>query len=59
MMRRNDMTETKTSISNASSYAEIGEYWDVHDLDEHWEETHEVEFDVCLDGAGEPPPEVS
>lgn len=35
-----------SSISKAASYAEIGDYWDNHSLDEHWDETHEVEFDV-------------
>lgn len=35
-----------SSISKASSYEEIGEYWDTQSLDDHWDETHEVEFDV-------------
>ena len=42
------MPENKTPISNASSYAEIGEYWDSHDLADHWDETQEVEFQVDL-----------
>ncbi len=40
------MAENKTPISNASSYAEVGEYWDSHDLSDHWDQTHEVEFQV-------------
>ena len=40
------MSESKTPISGASSYAQIGEYWDEHDLSGHWEETRPVEFDV-------------
>jgi hypothetical protein len=40
------MAASKTPISNASSYAEIGEYWDKHDLADHWDETREVELDV-------------
>jgi len=40
------MSESKTPISGASSYAQIGEYWDEHDLSDHWEETRPVEFDV-------------
>lgn len=40
------MAESKSSISKASSYAEMGDYWDTHDLAEHWDETHEVSFDV-------------
>ena len=42
------MAESKPPISNASSYVEIGEFWDNHDLAEHWDETHEVEFQVNL-----------
>jgi hypothetical protein len=38
------MAESKSSISNASSYSEIGEYWDDHDLAEHWNETREVVY---------------
>jgi len=37
-----------TSISGASSYREIGEYWDEHDLAEHVDDTHEVEMDVNI-----------
>lgn len=35
-----------SSISDAVSYEEIGEYWDTHSLADHWEETREVEFEV-------------
>lgn len=35
-----------TPISNASSYREIGEYWDDHDLSDH--PTHEVQFEVDI-----------
>ncbi len=35
-----------TSISKASSYEEIGEFWDTHSLDDHWDETKSVEFEV-------------
>lgn len=34
------------SISKGRTYKEIGEYWDEHSLDEHWDETTEVEFEV-------------
>lgn len=36
----------KTSISNAKTYEEIGEFWDKHSLDDFWGETSEVEFEV-------------
>jgi hypothetical protein len=45
------MAENKTSISKASSYAEAGEYWDTHDLADHWEETREATFDIHLESS--------
>lgn len=36
----------KTSISKAQTFEEIGEFWDSHSLDSHWDETQEVEFNV-------------
>jgi len=42
------MANTKTSISQASSYAEAGEYWDNHDVGEVWEQTEAVHFDVDI-----------
>ncbi len=45
-----DMSENKdnqrTSISNAGSLEEIADYWDTHSLADHWEKTHEVDFEV-------------
>ena len=40
------MAENRSSISNASSYSEIGEYWDQHDLADHWDQTRAVSFEV-------------
>ena len=42
------MSEGKSSISKASSYEEMGEYWDEHDVGEIWEQTQEVEFEVDI-----------
>ncbi len=42
------MAENKSSISKATSYREIGEYWDTHDAGEIWHETEEVKFEVDL-----------
>ncbi len=42
------MSKTKSSISKAESYAEIGEYWDTHDLDSVWDKTQPVEFAVSI-----------
>ncbi len=44
-MNENDSV-TLTSISKADTIEGIGEYWDTHSLADHWEETHEVEFEV-------------
>lgn len=35
-----------SGISRANTPEEIGEFWDAHSLDEFWDETHEVEFEV-------------
>lgn len=35
-----------TSISKARALEEIADYWDTHSLSDHWDETHEVEFEV-------------
>ena len=45
------MAENKSSISNATSVAAIAEFWDTHDLADHWDETREVTFDVALDSS--------
>ncbi len=38
------MAANKTPLSDASSYSEIGEYWDQHSLADHWDQTREVEM---------------
>jgi hypothetical protein len=43
------MKENKSSISKASSYKEIGEYWDIHDLSKAWTKTKRVKFDVQVE----------
>jgi len=44
------MSENKdtqlTSISQAQTLEEIGEFWDTHSLDDYWDETREAEFEV-------------
>jgi hypothetical protein len=42
------MSERKSSISKASSYEEIGEYWDNHDVTGVWDQTRPVEFEVAI-----------
>ncbi|KAM3112714.1 CopG family antitoxin [Phormidesmis sp. 146-33] len=48
MLNESGIEENKTSISNANSYEEIGEFWDTHSLDDYWEQTQPVEFIVNL-----------
>jgi len=36
----------KSSISKGRTPEEIADYWDSHSLDNHWDQTHEVEFEV-------------
>jgi hypothetical protein len=40
------MRKGKSAISGASSYQEIGEFWDAHDLADHWDQTEPAEFEV-------------
>ena len=43
----NEDSDTEmTSISKAHTPEEIADYWDSHSLANHWEQTHEVEFEV-------------
>ncbi len=35
-----------TSISKAYTLEEIAAFWDTHSLDDYWDQTHEVEFEV-------------
>ncbi|MFY9610072.1 MAG: CopG family antitoxin [Blastocatellia bacterium] len=44
-MNENDDAQL-TPISRARTPEEIGEFWDSHSLADHWDETHEVEFEV-------------
>ena len=40
------MVRNKSSLSKASSYHEIAEFWDAHDLGEYRDKTKPVEFEV-------------
>jgi hypothetical protein len=45
------MSASKTPISGASSYREIGEFWDQHDLSEYWDKTRDVQMEVDIDSS--------
>ena len=42
------MEENKSSISKASSYEEIGSFWDSHDTADYWDQMETVEFDIDI-----------
>jgi hypothetical protein len=42
------MSEAKSSISQAKSYKEMGEFWDTHDLTEFWDQTEPADFEVDI-----------
>ncbi|MYB02261.1 hypothetical protein F4X90_21690 [Candidatus Poribacteria bacterium] len=41
-------TNRLASISKAGTLEEIADYWDTHSLADHWDETHEVNFEVRM-----------
>ena len=41
-----DDTAQISSISKARTPEEIGEFWDTQSLDDYWDETREVDFDI-------------
>lgn len=43
------MSKYKSSISQATSYKEIGEFWDTHDVSDFWNKTKEVSFEVDIE----------
>lgn len=43
------MNEGKSSISQATSYQEMGEFWDAHDAADFWEQTEPVELEVDIE----------
>ena len=43
------MSQNKASISKKSSYQEVGEFWDTHDLSEFWEQTKPAKFEVDIE----------
>ena len=39
----------KSSVSQAATYAGIGDFWDEHDLSDYWDKTRSVRADVELE----------
>ena len=40
------MNTGESSVSKASSYDDIGDYWDTHDASDYWDEVPSTEFDM-------------
>ncbi len=38
-----------STISKATTYREMAEFWDAHDLGDYWEQTKPVKMDVALE----------
>jgi hypothetical protein len=47
--RRKRSISRKSSVSKARTYAEIGDFWDEHDLSDYWGRTRSVRADVDLE----------
>ncbi|OGP81417.1 MAG: hypothetical protein A2Z08_03100 [Deltaproteobacteria bacterium RBG_16_54_11] len=43
------MRKNKSSLSQATSYKEIGDFWDTHDIARYWDKTKEVSFEVDVE----------
>jgi hypothetical protein len=43
------MKRGKSSVSEAKSYKQIGDFWDTHDLSDFWDQTKSVAFDVNIE----------
>jgi hypothetical protein len=52
ILQCDNMNENKSSISQANSYLEIGEFWDNHDVTDYWEQTKPVDFEVDIQSEG-------
>ena len=45
-MSKHHLSTGKSSISDESSYAKIGEFWDTHDITDFTDDSEIVDFDV-------------
>jgi len=46
---RKKAASRKTSLSRVGTYREIADFWDEHDLSEHWGKTRSVQAEVDLE----------
>jgi hypothetical protein len=47
--KRKKSRRRRSAVSKAGTYAAIGEFWDEHDLSEHWAKTRAARADVDLE----------
>ncbi len=38
----------RSFISESQSYKDIGEFWDTHDLADHWDHTEPAEIEIDI-----------
>ncbi len=43
------MKKSRSSISRAKTYREIGNFWDTHDLSDFWDQTRKAAIDVEIE----------
>jgi len=43
------MKKHKSSISHATSYKGIGEFWDTHNVADFWDKSEETQFEVNIE----------
>ena len=43
------MPRTRSSVSKAGSYREMGDFWDAHDLSGFWDQTHEADIESDIE----------
>lgn len=43
------MRKHKSSVSEATAYREIGEFWDTHDISDCWVKTKTASFEVDIE----------
>ena len=43
-----EISAGRSSISNAASYEEIGEFWDTNSSADYWDQGHDVEIEVNI-----------
>jgi hypothetical protein len=43
------MSKNRSSVSQATTYKEIGEFWDAQDLSDYWDKTKDAALEVDIE----------